>query len=88
MKIEKDLRKNGIEVIRELNVEEKKKIVKDFVEKLETIFPRRLEKESIMRKMFSCNMYFSRFSFSICTANYFYKNQSIYIDISNIWHIR
>lgn len=83
MKIEKDLRKNGIEVIRELNVEEKKKIVKDFVEKLETIFPRRLEKESIMRKMFSCNMYFSRFSFSICTANYFYKNQSIYIDINS-----
>jgi len=81
MNTEKEIENMGIRVSRELKLEEKSKIINDFAQKMiNAIKNQKMKLVEIKLKMSSCKMYLAEFDGCIGSANYFYKNQSIYFN--------
>lgn len=79
MNLNKTLKVMGIEPIRNLNSFEKNNIIKSFVKSLQNTFPEyNINIDETLNKMFECEMCFAKFPESLGTANYFYKNKTIY----------
>ena len=81
MSIKSDLKKEGIEVIYELDKNIVKLIVKNIAHKLITTFPDfYLDEDVITNKLSKLKMYKAKMREGMAEANYFYKNTSIYFN--------
>lgn len=79
MKIEKDLKKDGIEVIKPLDMLSVTLISKFVAEKLSSCFPfLGLKYNELFIKISRLPMYIAKIPEGMSEANYFYKNSSIY----------
>lgn len=79
MKIEKDLRKDGIEVVKPLDMLSVTLISKFVAEKLSSSFPfLGLKYNDLFIKVSRLSMYIAKIPEGMSEANYFYKNSSIY----------
>ena len=89
MSIEADLKKEGIEVIKQLDTLAVNTIAKAVSDKLVTAFPEQnLNYNEIFSKLSKLDMYVAKIDSKLSLAKYFYKNRSIYfndtIDLLNI----
>lgn len=79
MKIEKDLRKDGIEVVKPLDMLTVTLISKFVAEKISSCFPfLGLKYNELFIKISRLSMYIAKIPEGMSEANYFYKNSSIY----------
>ncbi len=82
MDLEKALKTVEFEPIRSLNFAEMGPIVQKFSIGLINACPKQeLRYEDVMSKMFECHMYLADMPDNFGTANYFYKNQTIYFKL-------
>ena len=80
MSIKRDLRKEGIEVIKSLDTLAINSISKGVAYKLAKTFPElKLNTEGLFRRISRLNMYYAKLPDGI-SAKYFYKNKTIYFD--------
>lgn len=89
MSIKSDLKKDGIEVIRQLDTLTVNSIAKNVSYKICNSFPNyNLNPNSLFIKLSRLNMYMAKMPNGMAEANYFYKNTSIYfndkIDMNDI----
>ncbi len=89
MNIEQELKKEGIEVIRDLDRLTINAIAKAVADRLERTFPtQNLNAKDLFMKLSRLNMYVAKMSGTLSSAKYYYKNHSIYfnetIDLSHI----
>ena len=81
MSIKSDLKKEGIEVIYEIDKNIVKSIVTSVAHKLVTTFPDfYLDEDVIINKLSKLKMYKAKMREGMAEANYFYKNTSIYFN--------
>ncbi|MBP3800492.1 MAG: hypothetical protein J6I85_00430 [Clostridia bacterium] len=83
MSIETELKKNGIEVIKELDSYTIDQIAQKVANRLYQTFPNYgFSEEEIYSKLSNLNMYKAKMPEGMSEANYFYKNSSIYFNIN------
>ena len=81
MSIKTDLKKEGIEVIYQLDTDLTEKILKSIAHKLtQTFTDFYLNEDEIFTKFLKLNMYKAKMPEGMAEANYFYKNTSIYFN--------
>ena len=81
MSIESDLRKDGIEVVSQLNAVEVSSIANCIANKLAVAFPEfNLKSNDLFDRLSKLNMYKAKIPDGMAEANYFYKNSSIYFN--------
>lgn len=81
MSIESDLKKDGIEVIRELDTLTINQLAKRIAESLCEAFPAlNLDYTDLFAQLSRVNMYYAKMPKGLSEANYFYKNRSIYFN--------
>ena len=81
MSIQTDLKKEGIEVIYQLDKNLTSLITKNIAHKLVNAFPNfYLDEDTIVHKFSKLNMYKASMPDGMAEANYFYKNTSIYFN--------
>lgn len=81
MSIKSDLKREGIEVLYELDKNIVKSIVTNIAHKLVTTFPDfYLDEDVIVNKLSKLKMYKAKMREGMAEANYFYKNTSIYFN--------
>ena len=81
MDFETELRKDGIEVVKQLDTFTVTNIAKNVANKLYATFPNYgLREEEIFDKLVRLNMYKAKMPEGMSEANYFYKNTSIYFN--------
>ena len=81
MSIQKDLKKEGIEVINKLDTLISNNIAKNVARRIVESFPDyNLSQEDLCNKFCKLNMYRARMPEGMAEANYFYKNTSIYFN--------
>ena len=81
MNIENELKREGIEVISQIDTLIVNSIVKDISRKIVETFPDfHLTESDIFCRLAKLNMYKAKMPNSITEANYFYKNSSIYFN--------
>lgn len=79
MNIEKDLQKDGIEILEPIDTLSTTLIAKFVAEKLSSAFPLLgLKYDDLFLKISSIPMFFAKIPEGMAEANYFYKNSSIY----------
>ena len=89
MSIKSDLKKDGIEVTKQLDTLTVNSIARNISQKICSTFPNYgLTQNSLFIKLSRLNMYMAKMPDGMAEANYFYKNTSIYfndkIDINDI----
>ena len=81
MSIESDLRKDGIEVISQLDTLTVNGLARNIASRLCSTFPDfGLDEKDLFMKLSRLNMYFAKMPEGMAEANYFYKNESIYFN--------
>ncbi|MCF0126775.1 MAG: hypothetical protein HUJ68_13670 [Clostridia bacterium] len=81
MSIESDLKKEGIEIIQELDTMTVNLLAKKISAKICAVFPEySLDKDKIFAKLASLHMYKAKIPKGFAEANYYYKNTSIYFN--------
>ena len=81
MSVESDLRKDGIEVIRKLDILRINSIARNISIRLCETFPNfNLNQNDLFIKLSRLNMYIAKMPEGMAEANYFYKNTSIYFN--------
>lgn len=81
MSIKSDLKKEGIEVIYELDKNIVKSIIINIANKLVTAFPEfYLDEDVLVNKLSKLKMYKAKMREGMAEANYFYKNTSVYFN--------
>lgn len=89
MSIQSELKKDGIEVTKQLNPVTVNALAKGISEKICNTFPSfKLNQADLFLKLCKLNMYLAKMPDGMAEANYFYKNTSIYfnekIDLNDI----
>lgn len=89
MSIESDLRKEGIEVIKKLDISITNQMASKIADRLCNAFPEyNFDRNDLFAKLSKLDMYIAKIPKGKAEANYFYKNNSIYfsntVDIDNI----
>ena len=81
MSVESDLRKDGIEVVEQLDTLTVNSIAKNISDRLANTFPEfNLNSGDLFIKLSRLNMYKAKMPDGMAEANYFYKNSSIYFN--------
>lgn len=81
MSVESDLKKDGIEVIKELDKQKINEIAKSVSSKIYSAFPNYgLSEEDLYNDISNLHMYIAKMPEGMSEANYFYKNSSIYFN--------
>lgn len=82
MRIESTLRKEGIEVVKELDTLRVNSIAQRITNRLCSAFPEHcFSREDLFASISRLHMYLAKMSDSLCGAKYFYKNNSIYFNV-------
>ena len=81
MSVESDLKKDGIEVVEQLDTLTVNSIARNIANKLTSTFPDfNLNNKDLFIKLSRLNMYKAKMPDGMAEANYFYKNTSIYFN--------
>ena len=81
MSIETDLKKDGIEVIQNLNTLKINSIARNISQKICNTFPKYgFNQNELFIRLSRLNMYRAKMPEGMAEANYFYKNTSIYFN--------